>query len=453
MKKSTLLITAIVFMASLCMAQSTSFAGGEGTVENPYKIETAVQLDSVRWHMDNHFILMNNIDLSTSGYPVWLPLGKRESTEPSNSFTSFNGTFDGRGHVISGINMVYAGNYVGLFAVVGGEVRNLGVKGTLNHNGNAGGLLAGYVGQTTIAIIENCYAEGTVIQAGSSVTNGQAAVLVGVTTKTSSILRNCYSSGSVNGSSTYVGGITGRILNAGATLMNCYSSAEVKGTDYVGGVVGQIYGNNVHYTYATGKVEGNSYVGGITGNVVANSGTTGHVAMNSSISAVADPVGRVSGGIAGTVESVYGLSSIDIKLNGVSKGVTNNIYDKDGGNVSLEDLQTSDFYENDLGWDFENDWKMPDVTGFPLLKWQANNVSGYEPEDENIIKTFFQGNLLHVQNINAPSNVSIYSTSGQLIKSAKNISNSTVFILPESGVYLIHLNTSNKIYTTKVVHF
>ncbi len=454
MKKSTFLFAWMMLLASLFSTQaSSSFAGGEGTVESPYKIETAVQLDSVRWHMDSHFILMNDIDLSAAGYPVFRPLGKRESTEPSNSFTAFNGTFDGQGHVISGINIIYAGNYVGLFAVVGGEIRNLGVKGTVNHNGNGGGLLAGYLGQTTVAVLENCFAEGTVVQAGDAVTNGQAAVLCGVETKTNSIIKNCYAAGSVSSTSTYVGGITGRVMNAGGMLMNCYSTADVTGTDYVGGITGQIYGNNVNYTYATGKVTGSSNVGGITGNVVANSGTTGHIAANTSISAASAPVGRVTGGLAGTVEAIYGLSGMDIKLNGVAQGVTSNIYSKDGGNVSLEDLQSSDFYENEIGWDFETDWTMPATAGLPILKWQTGGSgSGISPVSENSVTAFFYGNLLHIREIKAPNSIKVFTLTGQLVKTAENVTGDTVFIIPGKGIYIVALASPNHTQTIKVIH-
>ena len=456
MKKSVLLFVSLALFVSLCAAQSP-FAGGAGTVGSPYQIRTAVELDSVRHYMNDHFILMNDIDLPTSGYPIWLPLGKRETTEPSNSFTAFNGTFDGRGHVISGVNMIYSGNYVGFFAVVGGEIRNLGVKGTVNHNGSAGGLLAGYLGQTTIAIIENCFAEGTVIQAGDAVpvNNGQAALLCGVQTKVNSIIRNCYVAGSVSTVSIYAGGIAGRIMNAGGMLMNCYSAANVKGTDYVGGITGQIYGDNIHYTYATGKIEGNSSIGGITGNVVANSTTTGHVAINSSISAASMPLGRVTGGLAGTIAEVYGLRGMDIKLNGATYTPNSNIYDKDGGHVDLADLQSPDFYENDLGWDFDTAWKMSDGCDFPILSWQpacSNSNSLPSINEDGNATAFFQGNLLHIQDIKAPSNVKVYTLTGQLVKKEENVIGNMVFILPNTGIYIIKLDSKNKNQAIKVIN-
>ncbi|GHU71428.1 hypothetical protein FACS189413_13130 [Bacteroidia bacterium] len=433
---------------------STSFAGGEGTKENPYKIETAVQLDSVRWHMTEHFVLMNDINLETSGYPVFRGLGKRDTSEPSNSFTSFNGSFDGQGHVISGVNMIGAGNYYGLFAVIGGEVRNLGVEGTLQLNGASAGLLAGYLGQDGFpSIIENCYAKGTVVIAGDHATTGQAAVLLGVQTKAHSILRNCYSEGEVSNTAyTYSGGIVGRVMNAGGTLENCYSTANIKGGDHVGGITGSVNGNNVNYTYATGRVEGNANVGGVIGTVAINSATSGHIAANASISAATDPVGRVAGNIAGTVADVYGLKNMEIKKNGVSISVSSNLYDKDGLTTDLAVLQDVELYEDEIGWDFEGVWTMPETAGFPIFQWQTSGETAIASASTNDTKAFFQGNLLHIQELSAPTDVSVYSVAGQLIKSIKSLTGSTVIIVPHTGVYIVKLASNEQTKAIKVIN-
>lgn len=450
MKKSTLLFAALMLVVSL-NAKVHPFAGGNGTVESPYEIKTAVQLDSVRNYMEDHFILMNDIDLSTE-YPVWLPLGKTENAEKLTSFVAFNGTFDGQGHVISGIKIIYTGTYVGFFAVVGGTIKNLGVKGTVNAEGASVGLLAGYLGQSTVSIIENCFAEGTVV-ATLEGTAGGAGVLLGTQTKVNSVVRNCYSAGSVtNLKQPYTGGICGRAAQAGGMVTNCYSTAKVVGQNYVGGVIGRINGNNVNYNYSTGEVEGNEYVGGVAGEIYSNSTTSGLVAANSSISATTGSVGRVVGNKLGDVEDVYGLKDIDIKLKGVAQGVTNSIYDKDGGTVDLEDLQSIEFYEDDLGWDFENDWAMPEETGFPILKWQAEDASGIDFVNKNDIIAFFQGNILHVQDVKIPSRISVYTLNGQLMKRAENITGNVAFILPQTGIYIVESASKDQIQSIKLIN-
>jgi hypothetical protein len=44
----------------------SQFAGGDGTPENPYQIETVEQLQAMNDHLDKHFILMNDIDASAT---------------------------------------------------------------------------------------------------------------------------------------------------------------------------------------------------------------------------------------------------------------------------------------------------------------------------------------------------------------------------------------------------
>ena len=107
------------------------FCGGNGTQGNPYLICTAEQLDFVRYFLDKHFVLNNDITLTGN----WLPIG--------DEYGYFTGTLDGAEHTISGLHVteaIYVGldDYyyswpayaAGLFAVLdGAEVSNL----TLNN--------------------------------------------------------------------------------------------------------------------------------------------------------------------------------------------------------------------------------------------------------------------------------------------------------------------------------
>jgi hypothetical protein len=42
------------------------FAGGDGTVENPYQVSTCQQLQDINQHLDAHYILINDIDCSAT---------------------------------------------------------------------------------------------------------------------------------------------------------------------------------------------------------------------------------------------------------------------------------------------------------------------------------------------------------------------------------------------------
>lgn len=88
------------------------FAGGNGTFEDPYLIQTAEQLNAVRKGPQNHYKLIADIDLSEWGN--WVPIGGTAAygflgdgyDQADQGAYSFQGSFDGNGHVISGMQIV-----------------------------------------------------------------------------------------------------------------------------------------------------------------------------------------------------------------------------------------------------------------------------------------------------------------------------------------------------------
>lgn len=125
------------------------FAGGSGSLEDPYLIQTAEQLNAVRQGPKNHYRLIADIDLSKWGN--WVPIGGTDSygflgggwNKAEKGAYSFQGSFDGDGHVISGMQIVIdeetpflteSGNWraYGLFASLATnpvefQIKNLGV--------------------------------------------------------------------------------------------------------------------------------------------------------------------------------------------------------------------------------------------------------------------------------------------------------------------------------------
>jgi len=209
-----------------------AFAGGSGTLQDPYQITNWHHLHNMRYYLNSYLILMNNLDSTTSGYTEmasssaaggkgWQPIG--------TSGNRFTGTFDGQGYEIRDlfINRPDEG-YVGLFGAVGGigVIKNLGmVNIDVTGHGVVGGLVA----------MNDRY--------GS--------------------MNNCYSRGSVTGTVS-VGGLVGY---SAWTVSNSHSSASVTGDQRVGGLVGMMgaLGGSVTNSYFTGSVTGSSCVGGLVG--------------------------------------------------------------------------------------------------------------------------------------------------------------------------------------------
>lgn len=71
------------------------FAGGDGSVENPYQVATAAQLDAVRNNLGANYIQISDIDLST--YNNWEPIG--------DTLTPFTGTYNGQDYSIQNLTI------------------------------------------------------------------------------------------------------------------------------------------------------------------------------------------------------------------------------------------------------------------------------------------------------------------------------------------------------------
>ena len=114
------------------------FAGGSGTLEDPYLIQTAEQLNAVRQGPKNHYKLIADIDLSKWGN--WVPIGGTDSygfmgggwNKAEKGAFSFQGSFDGNGHVISGMQIVI--NEETPFLTEGGNWRAYGLFASLATN-------------------------------------------------------------------------------------------------------------------------------------------------------------------------------------------------------------------------------------------------------------------------------------------------------------------------------
>ncbi len=294
---------------------------GSGTIEDPYILTNADELNAVRKDLNAHYRLGNDIDLIDSfiwnDFLGWEPIG----TQTNN----FMGTFDGGGFAVRNFTISRTQLLpVGLFGYTGSnaEVKNLGIENiNIQGQSSVGGLVAYNRGDVT-----RCYSTGSV--RGSTYVGG----LIGY--NSIGTVKYCYSTGTISGSSERVGGLLGR--NSG-TILSCYSNSEVDGSRYIGGLVGSNYYGTIDSSYSTGTVTGNSYI-------------SGFVAENTS----------------GTVSACFW----DTQTSGQTASVG-------GTGLTTAEMQTQSTFIN-AGWDFVNEttngqmdaWYM-DADDYPLLYWQA----------------------------------------------------------------------------------
>jgi len=387
---------------------SIDWLQGHGTVEDPYRIDTAAQLIllgevGILW--DKHIILGADIDLDPA-----LP-GRR--TFGQVVIRAFKGVFDGNAHKIS--HLVIVGKEdIGLFGQLasGAEVKNLGVV-DVNVTGSGtcvGGLVA--INQGTVT---QCYSAGAVSSTGSNVgglvgknlwegtvaQSHAAGVLIGgvsvggLVGENGGTVTQCHGTGVVSGDQS-VGGLVGLNFGHGTVVTRCYSTGQVSGSSLVGGLVGHNAFATVTECYSTGVVGGTSGVGGLvgdngmdaaltrcysTGAVSGRSSVGGLLGFNSGAVTGCYSTGSVSGGsyVGGLVGGHFEVTNAtgcfgcfwDIQTSGQATS--------DGGTgKTTAQMQTAKTFL-DAGWDFvgetangtEDLWWILEGKDYPRLWWQA----------------------------------------------------------------------------------
>ncbi len=256
---------------------------GDGTKEAPYQISTLAQLMGFSQAVAEgtsfagaYLELTEDLDLGSIevNQGNWNPIGwyRNRSELGGQVRTPFKGHFDGRGHTIAGLKMINLSDPLGnagLFGVIdggsvehlvveaddiysegnagilagtvkgGAQIRDVAVSGYISSKGDIGGIAGTVLGGTRYAVIENCRAEGIVL-------NGR-------------------------GNGSFTGGIGGNVQKANlvdnTVITQDGDANRIRGLGYVGGIVGRMNQANLYNSYVSGTIGGNGSlaVGGIAG--------------------------------------------------------------------------------------------------------------------------------------------------------------------------------------------
>ena len=198
---------------------------------------------------DVTFVLTRDITLTDS----WTPIGLDDQI-------TFGGTFDGKGHSITGLEIQSEDPYCGLFGHLSGTVRNLYVEGNVSTSGNYCGGIAGFISDT--GSVSHC--QSNVQVAGLYNVGGIAGEING------GLVRSSINYGEVIGAS-MVGGIVGE--SRGGTVRGCgnrgliYSNGAGSFNNGTGGVVGRsVSASTLSLCYNVGDIiSSNEATGGVTG--------------------------------------------------------------------------------------------------------------------------------------------------------------------------------------------
>ncbi|UJP65218.1 MBG domain-containing protein [Mongoliitalea daihaiensis] len=235
------------------------FAGGTGTILDPYQIEDWEHLFNIRYFNDNYFILNNDLDNSSSGYNIYASPSANEGIGwlPANYIGNIN--LDGKGYTIADLNCFRPNHWGnGIFEYLyNSSVKNLILKNFNIEGQSSSGSIAGYAENTLFEnvqvingnIISTEYSGGLLIGGGYAV----------------SIL-NSSAEGDLSGQY-YLGGFSGEFYNG--RIENSFADVSISGTESIGGLVGSYYTwgseNFISKSFAKGTISGVRYLGGLVG--------------------------------------------------------------------------------------------------------------------------------------------------------------------------------------------
>lgn len=215
-----------------------AYAGGDGTLENPYQIAAPEQLALLAEQTntgnggDAYYILTEDICLNGSQEYQWEPIG--------NASTPFTGMFNGNGHIISDLYMTYQ-VYSGLFGFTQGAV----IKDVEIEDANIPygaypvsyiGLVVGYARNTNIY---NCNTNGLVGYCMES-SGGLVGLFSADAVDETFVIRDCVNHAVIESDALRGGGIVGEttITNGQILIEGCVNYGSLNAWGLNGGIVG-----------------------------------------------------------------------------------------------------------------------------------------------------------------------------------------------------------------------
>jgi hypothetical protein len=403
---------------------------------------------------------MNNIDLADFNNGQWVPIGGNGSGNFEGVFDGQGHVI--KNLTITGDAYKYAGLFGSIWS--DSIIKNVGIEhtdinvyypssssatggicgfsyGTINNCYNTGGIssssyyIGGICGDGGTSVISNCYNTGNISSSasGSSLTGGICGQI------NFSSITNCYNSGDIYSTTnnSITGGICGVI--GYSTISNCYNIGNISSTStsmsYSGGIcgTGMMEELFIYNCYNTGDISSSSsastsYAGGICGNSlynisvlsISNCYNTGDILSSVSSSASSYAGGICSLGYNSTSISKcivlseridaensnsanansYMICAGGEKTNNLAfEGIAGNPINDADALITLTGARSQATYEN-LGWDFENVWKMVEGFDYPQLrglppsgKEKTSNdlcvsgiVKSYDPSKQTIIQ-------------------------------------------------------------------
>jgi hypothetical protein len=375
-------------------------------------ISTPAELALVTQNPGEDFELVNDIDLTGVAFAGLC--------SPESPFT---GTFDGKGHVVKGLNYNNAAtNFFGFFRkAVGATIKNLGIEeASIIANGDVGAI-AGCADNTRI---EQCYVSDSYIEG-----DDRSGAIVG-SLYYGAVITDCYAvNASVKARSWQTGGIAAVTREGGGSILNTYYSGIVVGNaGNTCGILGLVHdpADNIRVENCV------NLASSITNGVILRIANNNH------------PV---------TLANNYSLSATLCNDNEVPDNDSNYGADqKHGANIPEgdENALSKAFYES-ISWDFERIWKMSS-NGYPIFQWQSIQTGIKKTDLYQDVISYTEANTVFIVSKCRIQQLSIYNLQGRLIYADENLNAfETQLNVDASGMYVAKLFTEEGVRAIKVL--
>ena len=225
---------------------ANSFAGGDGSAEDPYQIATAAQLARLAYlvYYSNDMFAVKHYSITADISLAKDDKGNEMNWTPIGNTRTFRGTVKGNGHVISGMTITSSGSYTGLFGCLSySDVSGIILKdATITAGGSSGvGILAAM--SRNNSTITDCHATGNI-----TLTIEKSCVGGLIGDAGDSDISFCSSAGTMTVNNNNVtGGLFGSLtLSYLNTVSDCCTAMTVISNGTVGGLAGEleIYNSN-----------------------------------------------------------------------------------------------------------------------------------------------------------------------------------------------------------------
>jgi|GEM_PF-5356110 len=296
---------------------------GNGTSGNPFIIETAAELNMIKYDLSAHYVLGNDINMANVSFA---PIGSESA--------KFTGSLDGANYTISNLTIINSSDCAGLFGYASSaSIKNLRLENADMTGIDYVGAIVGYAAGSTF---ENCFVSGSQIKGGIYVGG-----LIGFGISNS--ITECGTdvdviSGYGNSTGNYAGGLVG-MCDTTSTIRDCFSFGDVSAPTnalYVGLLIGQAYSSNIKYCLSTGSA--------VVGE--QHNGLIGHEFYN-------------------TIESCYfDSTNAGINMPGSQARTT----------AQLAYINTYS------GWNFNNVWDVDENITYPYLRANTNVTMLIDPD-------------------------------------------------------------------------